>query len=923
MPKDPARAWPLDLVEMLAAPRWPAGRGRSPVPTSPAWRRGRFTLDPARREDWALLLAALREDGRQPDRIVHLLNVTGEDSPATLAGTLAGLPDSAMRAFDSLLVARPGAWSPRGPAPAPGSPWCRATCTGWPAMARPGRKRRSCLGPVAVIPQEIPGLSCRSIDLTDARRGMRRRKELVDDLLAEIDAGGDAAESVVAWRDGERWVRRSGRCASPSSRARERRGVRGYAMTASTWSPAAWAASASTLAEELAAGRESSSPCWGGPGCHRGRPGTRPCRRGADRAGPEVRELEAAGAEVLALAADVTDEISLAAALAEIEARLGPVRGVVHAAGLPGGRLLQLEDGATAEPVLAPKVRGTLILHALLAGRALDFFFLCSSINGVIGGFGQAGYAAANAFLDAFATATFRRRGPYVVSVGWDRWEEVGMAARSPSLPFWQGNGAPEHPLLDALVERSAEREVWATELRVERHWVLSEHLIVGHPTLPGTTYLEMARAAFARRAGGRPVELREVVFLAPLVVLAGQRREVRTILEGSGTACEFRIMSRLGQGWQEHARGQVGVADVAAPEPLDLEALLATCKAGEVTERRKAGDFLVTGARWQSLRRIHLGEGVSVAELELGEEFAAELASFGLHPALLDVAAGVVQILGDGDFLPLTYDRLTVHAGPARRSYSYFRLRGVPGEVLSCDITLLDEAGRVLAEIEGFSMRRVGREAAEQLRRAAAAAPAAVISGTGAGQAADAAGRRAGDGILPYQGAQLFRRILRDGALPHLVVSTRELPAVVDAARAFGRERLAERLNTAGATTATHVRPDMGTPYAPPTEDLEQQVAVLWERVLGIERVGIHDNFFELGGTSLTGIQLVTELKKQLGVNVPTVSIFQAPTVSALVRYLKPQEQTTSEFDRSRSRAEKKKQALAQAQRAARRRRA
>jgi polyketide synthase PksJ len=432
--------------------------------------------------------------------------------------------------------------------------------------------------------------------------------------------------------------------------------------------------------------------------------------------------------------------------------------------------------------------------------------------------------------------------------------------------------------------------------------------MVLGHPTVPGTAYLEMARAAFARRAGGRPVELRDAVFPAPLALRPGERREVRTILEGGGPACGFRIASRLGDGrWQEHARGRVAVAAGEAPEPPELAALLAACTAGEITELYKTGDFLRTGARWRSLRRILLGGGESMVELELDEVFAGELASFGLHPALLDVAAGAVQVMGDGDYLPLAYDRLTVHAGPARRSYSHLRLRGEPGEVLTCDITLLDESGRVLADVAGFSMRRVGREAAEQLRRAAVAAPAAA----------------AGDGILPQQGAQVFRRILRDGALPHLVVSTRDLPAVIAEARSFGRERLAERLASPATPAAAHARPDVATAYAPPAGDLEGQVAAIWERVLGIERVGIHDNFFELGGTSLTGIQLVAELKKQLGADVPTVSIFQAPTVSALVRYLRPEERAVSEFARSRSRAEKKKQVFAQARRAAARRRA
>jgi amino acid adenylation domain-containing protein len=869
------------------------------------------TVDPARRDDLAALLAALRAEGALPDRVVHLLNVTGpgDRTPAAVA---AGLPGSRVRAFDSLLALAQALEAEQAVS------GVRLAVVSSHLHRLPGDglacpEKGLLLGPVAVFPQELEGLSCRAIDLALPAEESAEEEALVEDLLGEIGGWGDPAETVVAWRHGARWVRSFGpaRLDAEESLASRVRDGGVYLITGGLGGLGL------TLAAELARHGQVKLALLGRTPLPPRESWDQAAAAGDERV-RRVRELEAEGAEVLAVAADVTDEASLSAALAEIERQLGPVRGVVHAAGLPGGRLLQLESGDGAEAVLAPKVRGTLLLAALLAGRELDFFVLCSSINAVIGGFGQAGYAAANAFLDCFAAAEHRRRGPRVVSVGWDRWEEVGMAARSASsLALWQREGGtPEHPLLDTLVESSADREVWASELRVERHWVLSEHLILGHPTVPGTTYLEMARAAFARRAGERPVELREVVFLVPLVVLAGQHREVRTTLEGSGLDCAFRIASRLGDGpWQEHARGRVAAADGEVPEPLEPAKLLAACTAGEITELRKAGDFLSTGPRWQSLRRIHLGDGESVAELELDEAFAADLAVFGLHPALLDVAAGAVQVLGDGDYLPLTYDRLIVHAGPSRRSYSYFRLRGEPGEVLTCDITLLDESGRVLAEITGFSMRRVGREAAEQLRQASAAAPVAT------GPAADAGGRRAGDGILPHQGALVFRRILRDGALPHLVVSTRDLPAVVEEARSFGRERLAERLETPAA--ASHARPDVATAYMPPTDDLERQVAAIWERVLGIERVGIHDNFFELGGTSLSGIQLVSELKKQLGVDVPTVSIFQAPTVAALVRYLRPAEDPASQFERSRSRAEKKKQVFAQARRASVRRRA
>jgi amino acid adenylation domain-containing protein len=855
---------------------------------------GSFTVDPGRREDLAALIAALREEGGLPDRIVHLLNVT-EAGERTSGSVLAGLPAARVGAFDSVLALAQALEAERAAA----GVHLAVVSSHLHRLAGDGvtcPEKGLLLGLTAVIPQEIEGVSCRAVDVALPAAGGPDEEDLIEDLLAEVGAWGHAAETVVAWRGGGRWVRsfgpaRLGREQDSLPRVRDG-GV--YLITGGLGGVGF------TLAAELAS-RARVKLALVGRSALAARQDWDRAATASDQRVRRVRELEATGAEVLAVAADVTDEASLREALARVESRLGPVRGVVHAAGLPGGRLLQLESGAAAEAVLAPKVRGTLLLAALLAGRELDFFVLCSSINAVIGGFGQAGYAAANAFLDAFAAAAPRR--PLVVSVGWDRWEEVGMAARSPSsLALWQGERAtPEHPLLDTLVESSAEREVWASELSVERHWVLSEHLVLGHPTVPGTAYLEMARAAFARRAGGRPVELRDVVFLAPLSLRPGERRQVQTILDGVGPECSFRIASRLGEGrWQEHARGRVAVAAGEAPAPLAPAALLAACTAGEITELRKGGDFLRTGPRWRSLRRILVGEGESVAELELDESFAGELAAFGLHPALLDVATGAVQVLADGDYLPLTYDRLTVHAGPARRGYSHLRLRGEPGEVLTCDVTLLDETGRVLAEISGFSMRRVGREAAEQLRQAALAAP----------MAADGGGRRAGDGIFPPQGAQVFRRILRDGVLPHLVVSTRDLPAVIEEARSFGRERLAERLES--FPEASHARPDVATAYAPPTDDLERQVAAAWERVLGIERVGIHDNFFELGGTSLTGIQLVSELKQQLGVDVPTVSIFQAPTVAALVRYLRPAERAGSEFARSRSRAAKKRQVFA-----------
>jgi NAD(P)-dependent dehydrogenase (short-subunit alcohol dehydrogenase family) len=118
-------------------------------------------------------------------------------------------------------------------------------------------------------------------------------------------------------------------------------------------------------------------------------------------------------------------------AFAAAEARLGPIHGVIHAAGVAPGGVIQLKTREMAERVLAPKVQGTLVLDAVLKGRPTDFVVLCSSLASVLGVPGQVDYCAANAFQDAFARARAGASGPFILSLNWDTWTEAGMAVES------------------------------------------------------------------------------------------------------------------------------------------------------------------------------------------------------------------------------------------------------------------------------------------------------------------------------------------------------------------------------------------------------------------------------------------------------------------------------------------------------------
>ena len=74
---------------------------------------------------------------------------------------------------------------------------------------------------------------------------------------------------------------------------------------------------------------------------------------------------------------------------------------------------------------------------------------------------------------------------------------------------------------------------------------------------------------------------------------------------------------------------------------------------------------------------------------------------------------------------------------------------------------------------------------------------------------------------------------------------------------------------------------------YVAPRNAIEEQLAAIWSRLLGVERVGIHDDFFELGGHSLLAIQVVAALRGTLHIEIPVTALFNNPTVSGLSRYI------------------------------------
>ncbi|MBT8407960.1 MAG: polyketide synthase, partial [Deltaproteobacteria bacterium] len=130
---------------------------------------------------------------------------------------------------------------------------------------------------------------------------------------------------------------------------------------------------------------------------------------------------------------------------------------------------------------------------------------------------------------------------------------------------------------------------------------------------------------------------------------------------------------------------------------------------------------------------------------------------------------------------------------------------------------------------------------------------------------------------VSPSEGIDIFLRIIGSGH-PRVAVSPQELGIAIEHDKSF--LDIAHGLEP---VKLSNPRPDLPTPYAAPRNEQEQEIAEIWQNLLGIEQVGIHDNFFELGGHSLLATQVISRLRATFKVELQLHQFFEIQTIAGL----------------------------------------
>ncbi len=256
---------------------------------------------------------------------------------------------------------------------------------------------------------------------------------------------------------------------------------------------------------------------------------------------------------------------------------------------------------------------------------------------------------------------------------------------------------------------------IFDLSLDTSAHPYVEEHKVEGTIIFPGTGHLEIATAVGNKMYSDEGFFLEEVNFESALFIPEeGDSPQIR--LEVVSSEGNYEIFSKTESGgWTMHSNGIINHSG----DRFNSRKVILRDIQESVNEPLSVSDFyldlkekgLQYGESFRLLKHLWEGENALLGLLELNENQHYGVEKFNFHPTLLDACIHLIEQAGkwtnddqnSGIYLPTHISRFKVHKKPSNTVWCYADVLTATEEKITADFWVMNDAGEILAEIQGF----------------------------------------------------------------------------------------------------------------------------------------------------------------------------------------------------------------------------
>lgn len=266
--------------------------------------------------------------------------------------------------------------------------------------------------------------------------------------------------------------------------------------------------------------------------------------------------------------------------------------------------------------------------------------------------------------------------------------------------------------LLDKPVIKNDEVTIYQCTLSSERDFVLTDHVVMGKNTLPGTAYIEIACEIAQKYMNIEQIQMNGFKFMTPIIL---DKFEERTInISVTKSEAEYILLFKSQKNGVEYLHAEVNVSEHQDRTQRKLQIDL-MCEQAQIVKTIDQNEltkgFIHFGKHWLNYHKIYLNDDEGIAYLKMLEEVRHEKYEFIFPPSLVDMGVNAMSLLLGEAYLPLYYKKIKVYNSLPDEIYSYVKKKeknSNNNETMTYDIVFTDITGNVLAEFEDYTVKKV-----------------------------------------------------------------------------------------------------------------------------------------------------------------------------------------------------------------------